>query len=206
MSYQDTFIHELGHSFGATHDPEQHSSCAPGGRAGNFIMTAGPLGNEQLRREFSPCSKEEMDRVAEELFDQSCLLSRGNIEDNNHGADSGSNFEILNQNCDPGDEIPVFLRSEIRFISVVCLAGRILHLIGGYITDLKHYTETKKKTDIVETLKRKFQNSSDNWSTQSTVSLKTSLRSFFRQFRDSGMVWLEFFKTFNHIENSYLLS
>ena len=191
VSCQDTFIHELGHSFGATHDPELDSSCAPGGRFGNFIMTAGPLGDEELRREFSPCSLEEMDQVAEELFDQSCLLSRGEIEDNIQGAGSGSNFEILNQNCDPGEETPHFLRSLAIFISVVCLAGRILHLIGGYITDLKHYTETKKKTELVETLERKFQNSSDNWSTQSTDSLKTSLRSFFRQFRDSGMVWLE---------------
>ena len=68
-------------------------------------MTAGPLDNEELRREFSPCSIEEMDQVAEELFDQSCLLSRAQIEDNNHGAGggNGSNFEILNQNCDPGE-------------------------------------------------------------------------------------------------------
>ena len=86
---QDTFIHELGHSFGATHDPELDSSCAPGGKFGNFIMTAGPLGNEELRREFSPCSLAEMDQVAEELFDQSCLLSRAQIEDNNHGAGGG---------------------------------------------------------------------------------------------------------------------
>ena len=104
VSCQDTFIHELGHSFGATHDPKLDSSCAPGGKFGNFIMTAGPLGNEELRREFSPCSIEEMDSVAEELFDQSCLLSRGQIEDNNNrGADNGSNFEILNQDCDPGE-------------------------------------------------------------------------------------------------------
>ena len=99
---QDTFIHELGHSFGAVHDPELHSSCAPGGKFGKFIMTAGPLDNQELRREFSPCSLEEMDQVAKELFDQSCLLSRGKIEDNNPGAGNGSNFEILNQNCDPG--------------------------------------------------------------------------------------------------------
>ena len=68
-------------------------------------MTAGPLGNEELRREFSPCSLEEMDIVAKELFHQSCLLSRERLEDNNlgAGAGNGSNFEILNQDCDPGE-------------------------------------------------------------------------------------------------------
>ena len=28
---QETFMHELGHSFGAEHDPRARSACSPGG-------------------------------------------------------------------------------------------------------------------------------------------------------------------------------
>ena len=66
-------------------------------------MSAGPLGGRELRRELSPCTMAEIDKVAMELFQESCLLTRREMEDKiNHNRQIGSNFEILNQNCDVG--------------------------------------------------------------------------------------------------------
>ena len=62
---QDTFIHELGHSLGAAHDPRSGhgDTCAPGGRHGNYIMSQGPLHRDDVRRELSPCSIRDIEKV-----------------------------------------------------------------------------------------------------------------------------------------------
>ena len=78
---QDTFIHELGHSLGAAHDPVDNSTCTPAsnGRGGNYIMSQGPLGNAEVRRELSPCSVQAIDNVFQTVFENSCLLSWDDI-------------------------------------------------------------------------------------------------------------------------------
>ena len=60
---QDTFIHELGHSLGAAHDPKEDKECSPGGRSGNYVMSQGPLGDAEVRRELSPCSISDIDNA-----------------------------------------------------------------------------------------------------------------------------------------------
>ena len=62
---QDTFIHELGHSLGAAHDSRDDARCSPGGRSGNYIMAEGPLGETDVRRELSPCSITDIEKVFE---------------------------------------------------------------------------------------------------------------------------------------------
>ena len=65
MDSQDTFIHEIGHSLGAAHDPRSGhgDTCAPGGRHGNYIMSQGPLHRDDVRRELSPCSIRDIEKV-----------------------------------------------------------------------------------------------------------------------------------------------
>ncbi|XP_064471464.1 disintegrin and metalloproteinase domain-containing protein 10-like isoform X2 [Ornithodoros turicata] len=51
---QITFSHELGHSFGAAHDPV---TCTPGPEAGNYLMFASAqIGDKPNNRKFSRCS------------------------------------------------------------------------------------------------------------------------------------------------------
>ena len=130
---QDTFIHELGHSLGAAHDPPENRSCT-GGRAGNFIMSRGPLGNADVRRELSPCSVQSIEKIFQEVFENSCLLSKDDIVNNvQEGIISDSS--ITKPNCD---------------------AEAMLIQIGKYLTDLKHFTESQRKKRVINTSFRKF--------------------------------------------------
>ncbi|XP_067125818.1 disintegrin and metalloproteinase domain-containing protein 10-like [Centruroides vittatus] len=68
MEISKSLLHEMGHSFGSTHDPPNDPVCSPGDRrdySGNYIMygalianyTDGSLYNNW---KFSPCSKNEI--------------------------------------------------------------------------------------------------------------------------------------------------
>jgi len=58
--------------------------------------------------------------------------------------------------------------------------------MGGYVRDLKHYTESNGKTEVTEALQNKFKNSLDIWKQKGKISLIHSLRAFFTNFRKSG--------------------
>ncbi len=59
---QLTFAHEVGHSFGAEHDPPI-GPCAPGSKQhdGNFIMyRSATTGRDKNNKNFSECSRNQM--------------------------------------------------------------------------------------------------------------------------------------------------
>ena len=59
----------------------------------------------------------------------------------------------------------------------------------NYIIDLTHYTaDRRQKAHLTQALQSQFQNSMDIWKEQGKISLKSSLRAFFRDLNDSGMV------------------
>eukprot|EP00092_Neocalanus_flemingeri_P105110 GFUD01134688.1.p1 GENE.GFUD01134688.1~~GFUD01134688.1.p1 ORF type:complete len:630 (+),score=152.69 GFUD01134688.1:166-2055(+) len=134
---QETFIHELGHSFGAAHDPKEDSKCSPGGTEGNFLMYPGPLGNSFIRREFSPCSKFEIGKVLDETA-HACLVTRNEL----NGAEAvevDEDTEIKNQNRCETDTV-----------------FKQLKQVGTYLVDLKHYVEDKKKKKVLFRINRTF--------------------------------------------------
>merc|ERR1719350_1190143 len=127
--------HELGHSFGAAHDPKEDDKCAPGGMQGNFLMYPGPLGNSFIRREFSPCSKFEIGEVLDET-QHSCLLTRKQLD---------GDVEIEKDTDQPE--------------KTVCEADtfqRQITTVGTYLIDLKHYVEDKKKKKVLFRINKKF--------------------------------------------------
>eukprot|EP00090_Calanus_glacialis_P016630 TRINITY_DN26015_c0_g1_i1.p1 TRINITY_DN26015_c0_g1~~TRINITY_DN26015_c0_g1_i1.p1 ORF type:complete len:637 (+),score=171.23 TRINITY_DN26015_c0_g1_i1:26-1936(+) len=132
---QETFMHELGHSFGAAHDPKEDDKCAPGGKQGNYLMYPGPLGNSFIRREFSPCSMFEIGKVLDET-EHSCLLTRNQVD---------GDVEIE--------------KDTVKTEKTECEAETVhkqLTTVGTYLVDLKHYVEDKKKTKVLFRINRKF--------------------------------------------------
>ena len=133
---QETFIHELGHSFGAAHDPREDESCAPGGSQGNYLMYPGPLGNSFIRRELSSCSKFEIAKVLDETK-HSCLLTRSQLDEN-----------VPNKEETPVEKDKNGCEEET--------IHKQLTTIGAYLVDLKHYVEDKKKKKVLFRINRKF--------------------------------------------------
>ena len=97
-------------------------------------MSRGPLGNAEVRRELSPCSVQSIDKVFQEVFENSCLLSWDDIVNNLQGG-LVSDIAITNSDCD---------------------AEGILIKIGTYLSDLKHYNESQRKRRVINTSFRKF--------------------------------------------------
>jgi len=68
---QDTFLHELGHSLGSSHDPTGRD-CSEADSGAHFLMWPGAVSTGQVVREFSPCSLREMNSALDG-FPDSCL-------------------------------------------------------------------------------------------------------------------------------------
>jgi disintegrin and metalloproteinase domain-containing protein 10 len=66
---QLTFTHEVGHNFGAEHDPIEDTGCTPGTRkGGNYIMyRRATTGRDLNNRHFSLCSRDLMGPVVHSL-------------------------------------------------------------------------------------------------------------------------------------------
>lgn len=73
---QITFAHEVGHTFGSTHD--NSSQCAPGGTSGNYIMYARATNGQAVNnKRFSPCSIQLIDSFLTYLINtpsRDCLI------------------------------------------------------------------------------------------------------------------------------------
>merc|ERR1712038_761330 len=126
---QETFMHELGHSIGAGHDPREVGRCSPGGVRGNYIMHPGPIGNSHIRREFSQCSKKEIGKVLEET-EHSCLITLEEVEKSTEeeGVEQDSEVEE--------DHLMELTCSDEELIG-------FLEKITIYTKDLRDYFETK---------------------------------------------------------------
>lgn len=75
------FAHEIGHSFGAHHDPKDDERCSPSFiKGGDFLMSKTLEHQNSLNRvKFSPCSIEKMSFLIENLInetDRFCFKSK----------------------------------------------------------------------------------------------------------------------------------
>ncbi|KAI3387168.1 hypothetical protein SNEBB_008186 [Seison nebaliae] len=98
-----TLAHEIGHSFGAKHDPLDDEKCVPNGADGNYIMypkaTTGKMKNNRI---FSSCSLESMGNVVTDLVEMSgrkkfCFAKI-------HGPFCGNQIVEKGEECDCGYE------------------------------------------------------------------------------------------------------
>ncbi|XP_052097567.1 disintegrin and metalloproteinase domain-containing protein 10-like isoform X2 [Mytilus californianus] len=102
---QLTFAHEVGHNFGSPHDSGQQ--CAPYGTGasdasqGNYIMYASATkGNQPHNDEFSPCSKDNMTRVMDAVFNG--RYGKVNCFQNDNAAFCGNSIVEAGEECDCG--------------------------------------------------------------------------------------------------------
>ncbi|CAC5391243.1 ADAM10 [Mytilus coruscus] len=102
---QLTFAHEVGHNFGSPHDSGQQ--CAPYGTSasdasqGNYIMYASATkGNQPHNDEFSPCSKDNMTRVMDAVFNG--RYGKVNCFQNDNAAFCGNSIVEDGEQCDCG--------------------------------------------------------------------------------------------------------
>ncbi|XP_071138176.1 disintegrin and metalloproteinase domain-containing protein 10-like isoform X2 [Mytilus edulis] len=102
---QLTFAHEVGHNFGSPHDNGQ--LCAPYGTGasdagqGNYIMYASATkGNQPHNDEFSPCSKDNMTRVMDAVFNG--RYGKKNCFQNDNAAFCGNSIVEAGEQCDCG--------------------------------------------------------------------------------------------------------
>ncbi|XP_068011435.1 disintegrin and metalloproteinase domain-containing protein 17 isoform X1 [Melanerpes formicivorus] len=88
--------HELGHNFGAEHDPDSLPECAPTeDQGGKYVMyPIAVSGDHENNKMFSSCSKKSIHRTIE-IKAQECFEERNNKVCGNSRVDEG-------EECDPG--------------------------------------------------------------------------------------------------------
>ncbi|KAF7487383.1 Hypothetical predicted protein [Marmota monax] len=88
--------HELGHNFGAEHDPDGLAECAPNeDQGGKYVMyPIAVSGDHENNKMFSNCSKQSIYKTIESKA-QECFKERSNKVCGNSRVDEG-------EECDPG--------------------------------------------------------------------------------------------------------
>ncbi|XP_069462097.1 disintegrin and metalloproteinase domain-containing protein 17 isoform X2 [Ambystoma mexicanum] len=88
--------HELGHNFGAEHDPDSLAACAPSeDRGGRYVMyPIAVSGDHENNKMFSSCSRESILRTLKSKA-TTCFKERNNKVCGNSRVDEG-------EECDPG--------------------------------------------------------------------------------------------------------
>ncbi|XP_049528870.1 disintegrin and metalloproteinase domain-containing protein 10 homolog [Dermacentor silvarum] len=93
-----TFAHELGHNFGAQHDPPE---CVPGGSVGNFLMFASAShGTMPNNRHFSVCSIRDISAILAQMFSEQS--PRSNCLQELRGPFCGNSIREEDEECDCG--------------------------------------------------------------------------------------------------------
>ncbi|KAL1443192.1 hypothetical protein MTO96_030409 [Rhipicephalus appendiculatus] len=93
-----TFAHELGHNFGAQHDPP---ACVPGGSVGNFLMfPSASHGTLPNNRRFSVCSIHDISAILAQMFSEQS--TRSNCLQELRGPFCGNSIREENEECDCG--------------------------------------------------------------------------------------------------------
>ncbi|XP_037520731.2 disintegrin and metalloproteinase domain-containing protein 10-like [Rhipicephalus sanguineus] len=93
-----TFAHELGHNFGAQHDPPE---CIPGGSVGNFLMFASASqGTMRNNRRFSMCSIGDISAILEQMLSEHG--TRANCLQELRGPFCGNSILEEDEECDCG--------------------------------------------------------------------------------------------------------
>ncbi|XP_075750717.1 disintegrin and metalloproteinase domain-containing protein 10 homolog [Rhipicephalus microplus] len=93
-----TFAHELGHNFGAQHDPPK---CVPGGSVGNFLMFASASqGTMPNNRRFSVCSIHDISAILAHMFSEQS--TRSNCLQGVRGPFCGNSIREEDEECDCG--------------------------------------------------------------------------------------------------------
>ncbi|XP_071138288.1 disintegrin and metalloproteinase domain-containing protein 10-like [Mytilus edulis] len=102
---QLSFAHQIGHNFGSPHD--SGTLCAPYGTSavdaelGNYIMNDGSTtGNKNNNDKFSPCSKDNITRVMDAVFNG--RYGKRNCFQHDNAAFCGNNVVEAGEQCDCG--------------------------------------------------------------------------------------------------------
>lgn len=98
-----------------------------------------------------------------EIFEHSCLVS----------------WEAISSAPGGG------LASSLPVSSPDCEAEQMLVTVGGLLTDLKHYTETRRKRKVIHTVFRKFKRLLKLWDQNSFHNkISVSFKVFFREIQE----------------------
>jgi hypothetical protein len=158
---QDTFLHELGHSLGAGHDPAGRD-CSNADSGAHYLMWAGAVSTGQVVRELSPCSLEEINSALGG-FPDSCLEGgRSKMMDET----SNSSLPVPTPTPQPSDPptdstmSPGSSTTPQPSTSPPCQAALVekqLSAFTGYVRDLWHLQEEGHLRKTLGSLQRKLQ-------------------------------------------------
>ena len=137
---QETFLHEVGHSFGADHDPRRGGDCSPSGGKGKYLMYPGPMGRTEVRRAFSSCSVNQIAMALDE-FGSLCMESRVNLEAVLR--DEGDVVNDKDNKVEVDTEDTEIRCSRRKIMKIAGKLGRFIKDLGEYRADAEFRRFTK---------------------------------------------------------------